>query len=56
MIIHTKRELFWMKYRYRVVTIIFAVIGMALGIIGYKTASFEKISGIIDCSEMFEMI
>ncbi len=56
MVIATKREYYWLKYRLSIVPVICAVIGAVSGFVGREYAAFEKINGFIGCPEIFDVI
>lgn len=56
MIIKSKKEYYWHRYRLIAVPVACALIGMVAGILGRESAEFGKISGIAECPEIFNMI
>ena len=56
MLFRTKREYYRYKYRMRIVQVFCAVIGLGTGLIGNGCATFEKIDGVVSCSEVFDII
>lgn len=56
MLIKNKRELFWLRHRFRIVISVFSVVGLVFGFLGSEYAVFEKFSGIADCRGIFDLL
>ncbi len=56
MLIKSKREFFWLKYRFEIVISVSAILGMAFGFLGRDYASFERLNGVVECNKTVETI